>query len=209
MKDSVFYTVIILLVFIAGCVVGLPGDFSLSALANLASIISAFITLAALAFAVRTVNTWKKPLQIEIVLEEALKAREVYSFLTALSVDLFDAIDDDIAHKRAALTRIGNYLGEKSELIPQLSHSRFTLTHKKSEALVQLEKRALGINFALYDLEVISQKIQDDAAKMFDGMVLRRLKEIRKDIDAFIPLVANHRAAIESHLVRLSEHASH
>jgi hypothetical protein len=200
MKDSFFYTLILILVFFAGAVTAFSWDISLSNLANYASILSALISLGAVIFAVHTVSVWKKPLKLEITLENTLVGKKLYSHLTSLSVQIFESLDENIDVQEKVFSSITKEIDANSGLLDQVLFNRYTLTHQKTANFLRMERAAMSLSFAMYDLEIITKRHYPAN----DEVLNNRLNQIRDSIDSFIILLNDHRKDLQAQVESLS-----
>lgn len=200
MNDSFFYTLIFVLVFFAGAVTGFSWDISISNLSNYASILSALISFGAVIFAVHTVSVWKKPLKLEIILENTLVGRKLYGHLTSLSVQIFELLGENIEVQEKIFASITRELDANSDLLDQVLFNRYTLTHQKTENFLYMEQAAMSLSFSMYDLEIISKRNYFSA----DKILYNRLNEIRDSIDSFIILLNEHRNDLKAQVEMLS-----
>lgn len=200
MKNSFFYTLILVLVFFAGAVTAFSWDISLSNLANYASILSALISLGAVIFAVHTVSVWKKPLKLEIILENTLVGRKLYSHLTSLSVQIFESLDENIDVQEKVFSSITKEIDANSGLLDQVLFNRYTLTHQKTASFLRMERAAMSLSFAMYDLGIITKRHYPAT----DEVLNNRLNQIRDSIDSFIILLNDHRKDLQAQVESLS-----
>ena len=177
-NDSVFYWVTCLLLVAVGVVIGAGWPRNLEDLSNASSVISMFIAFLAFIYAIKTVQSWKQPLAVELLFE-VINASNVLSS-TALNLHIslqnlfIDSVPEHFLNRKVVLISL---IEEITNKIHTFNNTRLSALAGRDSPYVVVQRLTHRLGLPLLSLQHLLDNLNVADRKQLDPEESNTLNE--------------------------------